>query len=104
MTDGFAPSEALVTRAHDAAWERLAIGQHVTITPAGHPGAEMKITGIIPHADGGETYALEDVTVTDEQVAERKRAEAAMFASIAGCATCWPLLPVPSSGQRTEVP
>ncbi len=91
MPDGeFMPSEVLIVRPHDAPWERLARSQHVTITPAGRAAAEMRVTDVISHVDGGETYALEDLTVTDEQVAERKRAQAAMFASLAMCGNCWP--------------
>jgi len=86
----FMPAEALIVRAGDAPWERLARGQRVTITLPGSASAEMKVTDTITHVDGAETYVLDDVAVTGAELAERRRAQAAMFASLAACGTCSP--------------
>ena len=69
---GFMPSEGMITRPHDAPWERLARGQRVTITHAGWSSAEMRVTDVITHHDGDETYVLRDAAVTDAELeAER---------------------------------
>ena len=82
---GFMPSEGLLTRPHDAVWDRLVRGQRVTITAGGRPSAEMRVTDIITHYDGGETYVLRDVTVTEAELEAEKAAFAKMMASTFFC-------------------
>lgn len=86
----FMPSEALITRPHDAAYDRLVPGQRVLVTIANWHAAAMRVTDVITHADGDETYVLLDSRMTDEQIEERKRAQAAFFSSLAMCGNCRP--------------
>ena len=74
MTE-FMPSEGMITRYRDSPWERLTRGQRVTITHGDWTSAEMRVTDVITHHDGDETYVLRDAAVTDAEL----EAERAVF-------------------------
>ncbi len=87
---GFMPSEGMLTRPHDAPWDRLVRGQRVTITAGEWSSAEMRVTDVITHYDGGETYVLRDITVTEAELAAEKAAFTDLMASTVFCGTCMP--------------
>jgi hypothetical protein len=77
----FMPSEGTITRPHDATWERLVRGQRVTITHGDWSSAEMRVTDVITHFDGDETYVLQDAAFTDAKIARQRQAAAAFYRS-----------------------
>jgi siroheme synthase (precorrin-2 oxidase/ferrochelatase) len=83
VSGDFMPSEGMITRPHDAPWERLVRGQRVTITHGDRSSAAMRVTDVIAHHDGGETYVLRDAAITDEEL----EAEVVAFAE----AMAWPV-------------
>jgi hypothetical protein len=75
----FMPSEGMITRPHDAPWKRLVRGQRVMVSHGDWQSAEMRVTGIIAHYDGDETYVLRDAAVTGAELeAERAAFDEAM--------------------------
>ena len=69
---GFMPSEGMITRYRDSPWERLVRGQRVTITHGDWQSAEMRVTDVITHYDGDETYVLRDAAITDAELEAEK--------------------------------
>ena len=89
----FMPSEVLITRPHDAPagpWEDLGPGRRVLVIIANWPAAAMRVTGVIAHADGGETYVLRDPAVTDAELEAERAAFTEMMRSAAVCGACSP--------------
>ena len=79
------PSEGMITRPHDAPWERLVRGQRVTVTHGDWSSAGMRVTDVITHHDGDETYVLRDAATTDAELAAEKAAFAKAMAGLAFC-------------------
>jgi hypothetical protein len=77
----FMPAEGMITRPHDAPWERLVRGQRVTITHGDWSSAEMRVTDVITHVNGDETYVLEDAAITDAEIEARRQADRARYSS-----------------------
>lgn len=75
----FMPAEGMITRWRDSPWERLLPGDRVAITHGDWSSAEMRVTEVIAHVNGDETYVLEDAAITDAQIAERRQAMAAVY-------------------------
>ena len=86
----FMPSEGMITRPHDAPWERLVRGQRVTVSSGDWSSAEMRVTDIIAHYDGGETCVLRDAATTDAELEAERAAFMKMMTSFASCGNCRP--------------
>lgn len=86
----FMPSEGMITRPHDAAWGRLERGRQVTVSAGGWSRARMRVTDVIAHVDGDETYVLRDIAVTDAELEAERTSFAEMLATLPACGNCRP--------------
>lgn len=84
------PSEGMITRWRDSPWPRLAVGDRVTVSHGDWSSAEMRVTKVIPHVNGDETYVLRDPAVTDGELEAEEAQFTAMMRSISSCGNCTP--------------